>query len=148
MRFVSRAEAKPLRKIGARSSTCPFTEITFSLINSHSNSDNMVVIPKDITLLATGQLFASDECGHLWTAKLDILKRAKTPHYFEIKVQFIADLLGTSTALTVDPNGSLYYYLPRDGALVRWNSRFDANYELLTQEMTHFGVSFVFSEHP
>lgn len=91
----------------------------------------MVVIPKDITLLETGQLFASDECGHLWTAKLDILKTDKAPRYYEIKVEFIADLLGTSTTLTIDPNGSLYYYLPRDGAVVRWNSRFVAKYDLL-----------------
>lgn len=91
----------------------------------------MVVIPKDIEiLLETGQLFASDECGHLWTAKLDVLKRAKAPHYYELRVEFIADLLGTSTALTIDPNGSLYYFLPRDGAVVRWNSRYDMNYEL------------------
>lgn len=85
----------------------------------------MVVIPKDIALLQSGKLFVSDECGHLWIAKLDLLKQAKAAHYYEIRVEFVADLLGTSTALSVDANGSLYYYLPRDGAVVRWNSRFD-----------------------
>lgn len=85
----------------------------------------MVVISKDIALLANGRLFASDECGHLWTTKLNLSKREKTPRYLQIRVEFVADLLGTSTALTSDPNGSLYYYLPRDGAVVRWNSRFD-----------------------
>lgn len=99
-------------------------------------TDNMVVVPKDIALLETGQLFASDECGHLWKAKLDIFRHAKTPHYYEIEVEFIADLLGTSTALTIDPNGSLYYYLPRDGAVLRWNSRFDIKYQSTTQRMT------------
>lgn len=86
----------------------------------------MVVIPKDIALqLENGKLFVSDACGHLWTAKLNSLKRVKIPHHFEIRVDFIDDLLGTSTALTVDPNGSLYYFLPRDGAVVRWNSKCD-----------------------
>lgn len=85
----------------------------------------MAVISKDIALTRSGQLFASDECGHLWIAKLDLLKQDSAPQYYEVRVEFIADLLGTSTALTVDPNGSLYYYLPRAGAVVRWNSRFD-----------------------
>lgn len=93
----------------------------------------MIVIAKDIVVLESGQLFASDECGHLWTAKLDLSKREKTPRYLEITVKFIDDLLGSSTSLTSDPDGSLYYYLPRDGAVVRWNSRFEMRLDFLTQ---------------
>ncbi|KAJ6645694.1 Major royal jelly protein 3, partial [Pseudolycoriella hygida] len=86
-------------------------------------SDGMVVIPKDIAILGTDKLYASDECGHLWTAEVDVHKWTKAKLFNEVRVEFIADLLGTSTALTIDPNGSLLYYLPRDGAVVRWNSR-------------------------
>lgn len=93
------------------------------MCSSNSTSENMAVIPKDIALLENGLLFASDECGHLWRAKLDLFTQTNY-NYYAIRAEFIADLLGTSTALTVDPNGSLYYYLPRDGAVVRWNSRF------------------------
>lgn len=88
----------------------------------------MIVIPKDIVILENA-LFASDDCGQLWTTKLDVLKRAKTSNYYEIRVELIADLLGTSTALSIDPNGALYYYLPRDGAVVRWNSKKPLNAE-------------------
>lgn len=84
----------------------------------------MVVQPKDIAILKN-ELFVSDDCGRLWIAVLDVLKRAKYPHYYAIRVQFIANLLGPSTQLTVDPNRALYYYLPSDGAVVRWNSKFD-----------------------
>lgn len=79
----------------------------------------MFVIPNEIAI-RENRLFVSDDCGHLWTAKLKRDKRAA--HYNELRVEFIADLLGASTSLTIDPKGALYYYLPRDGALVRWNS--------------------------
>ncbi|XP_037025083.1 major royal jelly protein 5 [Bradysia coprophila] len=90
--------------------------------------DNIIVQPKDIAILKN-ELFVSDECGHLWTAKLDVLNRVKYPHYYAIRVQFIADLLGPSTQLAIDPNGALYYYLPSDGALLRWNSKKPLNAE-------------------
>lgn len=102
-----------------------------------STSEGMAVIPKDIALLENGILFASDECGHLWTAKVDLFRQPTSHHYYEIDVEFIADLLGTSTALTVDPNGSLYYYLPRDGAVVRWNSRF-ALFVKINESLGHY----------
>lgn len=41
-----------------------------------------------------------------------------------IKATFVADLLGRcGDALAADPAGRLYYDLPRDGAVVRWDTR-------------------------
>lgn len=91
-----------------------------------------VLIPAEITLKNDKELFISDHSNGLWLA--DLTKTKSNPNKGEdsfVEVKYLGSLLGASTALTIptmidgDSSHYLYYYLPRDGAVVRWNFRYD-----------------------
>lgn len=90
-----------------------------------------VLIPSEITLKNDNELLIKDYSNGLWIANLNQIQRSLREEEFDLFVEviYLGTLLGTSTALTIptvgdeDNNHYLYYYLPRDGAVVRWNFR-------------------------
>lgn len=95
------------------------------------NGDYDVLIPAEITMKSDDELMISDHSNGLWFANLNKIKhniRNKDIELF-VEVKYLGSLLGSPKALTVPPiidddtNQYLYYYLPRDGAVVRWNFR-------------------------
>lgn len=102
-----------------------------SLIIPTRNGAYDVVIPAEITMKSDDELVIRDYSNGLWFANLNKIKhsiRNKDIELF-VEVEYLGSLLGASKALTVQPildddtNQYLYYYLPRDGAVVRWNFR-------------------------
>lgn len=103
----------------------------------NSTSHNRIVVPHNVEFLATGQLYVADRSDHLWlTPKLMTHFSAKAvgvrsqrqssspTAVVQVKATFVADLLGRcGDALAADPAGRLYYDMPRDGAVVRWDTR-------------------------
>lgn len=92
-----------------------------------------VLIPAEITMKNDNELIVSDNSNGLWLAELNKIKpntRNKETDFF-VEVKYLGPLLGASRALTIpiaidgESNHYLYYYLPRDGAIVRWNFRQD-----------------------
>lgn len=90
-----------------------------------------VLMPAEITMKGDNELVISDYSDGLWFAQLDKIKhniRNKDIELF-VEVSYLGSLLGTARALIVPPviddeiNQYLYYYVPRDGAVVRWNFR-------------------------
>lgn len=100
-----------------------------SLIIPTRNGDYDVLMAAEITMKSDDELVVSDYSNSLWFADLSKIKhsiRNKDIELF-VEVKYLGPLLGPSKALTVPPvidddtNQYLYYYLPRDGAVVRWN---------------------------
>lgn len=91
------------------------------------------LIAAEITLKNDHELLIKDYTNHLWVANLNDIQRSLHGDDGKIdlfvEVNYLGSLLGTATALTVPMVGDhdnqhyLYYYLPRDGAIVRWNFR-------------------------
>lgn len=102
-----------------------------SLIIPTKNGAYDVLIPAEISMKGDDELVISDYSNGLWFANLKKIRhniRNKDIELF-VEVKYLGSLLGASTALTIPPviddeiNQYLYYYLPRDGAVVRWNFR-------------------------
>lgn len=103
-----------------------------SLINKRNylNRSYDQLMAAEITLKDDHELLIKDYTNRLWLANLDDMQRSlrdddKIDLFIEVK--YLGSLLGSATALTVPMVGDqdnthyLYYYLPRDGAVVRWN---------------------------
>lgn len=90
-----------------------------------------VIIPAEITLTNDNELLIKDYANGLWLADLKQIQRSLREEDIDlfIEVKYLGSLLGASNALTTPTVGDeanqhyLYYYLPRDGAIVRWNFR-------------------------
>lgn len=87
----------------------------------------MIVVPIEITFRKINKMFVVDRTGFLWITddiNLDAtMMNNATEYYFQLNVKRLANLLGKAEALATDPKGDLYYYINRDGAIVRWNSQ-------------------------
>lgn len=98
-------------------------------IFSSDRYENTVVNPLQISFKRNKQLFIADEWGQLWTTQEDLLNQIQVNNNDNdldgnfVNVTFIENLLGPAESLCIDPKDSLYYYLPKDGAIVRWNSK-------------------------
>lgn len=105
------------------------------LVKSGKNGPNKYLIPHEITMKNKDELLISDRHNGLWLANLNLMRsiiekgRAKSSNYVVV-VKYLGSLLGSSTAITVPMindadsfNANLYYHLPRDGAILRWNFR-------------------------
>lgn len=95
------------------------------------NGSYDVLIPEEITMKTNDELIIKDYSNSLWLANLNNIKHSIQYKDIElfVEVKYLGSLLGISTALNVPPiidgdtNQYLYYYLPRDGAVVRWYFR-------------------------
>lgn len=102
-----------------------------SLIIPLSNGLHDVLIAAEITIKNNDELIIKDHSNGLWMAKLSKIKhsiKSKDVELF-VEVQFLGSLLGAAKAIAIpsttdDIDQYLYYYLPRDGAVVRWNFRY------------------------
>lgn len=101
------------------------------IIASRNGGAYEVLMPAEITMKGDNELVISDYSNGLWIAQLDKIKhniRNKDIELF-VEVNYLGSLLGTAKALIVPPviddeiNQYLYYYVPRDGAVLRWNFR-------------------------
>lgn len=116
--------------------------IQYSLLDNQPNKLSLIIktkkkhrydilIPAEITLNNDNELLIKDYTNGLWAANLNRIQRSLREEEIDlfVEVKYLGTLLGTSKALTVptvgdeDNNHYLYYYLPRDGAVVRWNFR-------------------------
>lgn len=90
------------------------------------------LMASEITLKNDHELLIKDYTNRLWLGNLNDVQRSlrvddKIDLFVEVK--YLGSLLGAAMALTVpiigdqDNTHYLYYYLPRDGAVVRWNFR-------------------------
>lgn len=91
-----------------------------------------VLIPVEITVKSKNELLITDQNNGLWSADVnEIDYDSRVIHKkidLYVKIKYLGSLLGASTAVTVTQNiGSyinskyLYYHLPRDGVILRWN---------------------------
>lgn len=108
-------------------------KLSFIIKTNRSRSRSYdCLIADEITLKNDHDLLIKDYANRLWLANLNDMQRSlrddgKIDLFVEVK--YLGSLLGTATALTVPMVGDqdnmhyLYYYLPRDGAIVRWNFR-------------------------
>lgn len=96
----------------------------------HRSYDQLVAA--EITLKNDHELLIKDYTNSLWLANLNDMQRSlrdddKIDLFVEVK--YLGSLLGAAAALSIPMFGDqdnihyLYYYLPRDGAVVRWNFR-------------------------
>lgn len=88
------------------------------------------LMASEITIKNDNELLIKDYTNGLWLANLNDMQRNRRDGNkidLFVTVKYLGSLLGTATALTVpmvgDQDHFLYYYLPRDGAIVRWNFR-------------------------
>lgn len=99
-----------------------YTKLTFNI---------RVVFPKDILIKHENHLIIVDTGNRLWLGNLNRIKsRQKNRLHKEISVNHLGTLLGLTDSIAVTTNNEsgnlinyIYYYLPKDGAIVRWNSR-------------------------
>lgn len=103
-----------------------------TLIIPSKNRPYNVLIPAEIAIKNDDELMISDHSNGLWMANLKNVRRnmmrgSKIELFAE--VTYLGSLLGNAKTLSIPPpidgdtNQYLYYYLPRDGAVVRWNVR-------------------------
>lgn len=100
-------------------------------MTKHLNRSYDVLMPAEITLKSDNELLIKDYTNGLWLADLKQIQRSLREDEIDlfVVVRYLGSLLGASTALTIPIVGDeesqhyLYYYLPRDGAVVRWNFR-------------------------
>lgn len=88
------------------------------------------VIPHQLTIRNNFELFISDKKNNLWNGNLSNINYNLSGKNYFIELIYLGQLLGKSTSLiasTVNDeyglNDYLYYFMPRDGAIVRWNFR-------------------------
>lgn len=94
-------------------------------------SSDIDIIPQSITIRNDETLLVSDAVNTLWTGNLTNIKIYGKHRHLGIVLRPLGSLLGVSKSLSVttnslssDPNNNyLYYYIPRDGAIVRWDFR-------------------------
>lgn len=95
------------------------------------------IVPYEIAMIGNEELLICDHFHKLWSA--DISQVQLSSHVkgaFSVKqnitipTKYLGSLLGLPKALTVplcidsdSINTYLYYYLPRDGVVLRWNYR-------------------------
>lgn len=101
--------------------------------NFNRNRSYDLLMASEITLRNDHELLIKDYTNSLWLGNLNDVQhslrsdRGKIDLFVEVK--YLGSLLGAATALTVpiisdqDNTHYLYYYLARDGAVVRWNFR-------------------------
>lgn len=98
------------------------------------------LIPAEIIIKNEKDLVVSDHSNGLWMANLNKIKpnqRSKDVELF-VEVIYLGSLLGSSRAITIPPifdvdtTQYLYYYIPRDGAVVRWNFRYGLHFAEIT----------------
>lgn len=96
------------------------------------------LIAAEITMKNDHELLIKDYSNRLWTANLNNMQRNRRRRSnaedqiddLFMEVKFLGSLLGTAIGTAVPMVGDqdnthyLYYYLPRDGAVVRWNFRY------------------------
>lgn len=106
-------------------------------VKSHKSKKSIIyniLLPVEITMKSENELIVTDSYNGLWLAHIDEIENDVTDRISQSKinlyvvVRYLGSLLGTSQALTVtQPTGEsmrhtyLYYHLPRDGAILRWN---------------------------
>lgn len=106
-------------------------KLSLIIMTKNMNRSYDVLVPAEITLKSDGELLIKDYTNGLWLADLKQIQRSLREDEIElfVVVKYLGPLLGASTALTIPTVGDeenqhyLYYYLPRDGAVVRWNFR-------------------------
>lgn len=87
----------------------------------------------DIVMKSDAELMVTDQENGLWLANtyditIHINEKDKRTD-LSVDMKYLGSLLGNAVALAIpilpdtDVNHYLYYYLPRDGAIVRWNQR-------------------------
>lgn len=102
---------------------------------SRKSSVYNILMATEITMKTADELLIMDCYSGLWSADLNEIQTAGD-HLVHLKidryvvVKYLGSLLGPSTALTVsqsidstNKDKYLYYHLPRDGAILRWNFR-------------------------
>lgn len=93
-----------------------------------------ILVAAEFTTKTKDELLIMDCHNGLWSAQLDDIRSAggREAHPtidLYIVAKYLGPLLGSSTALTVSQSTDaaankdtyLYYHLPRDGAVLRWN---------------------------
>lgn len=106
-------------------------KLSFVIKTKHINSSYDVLVASEMTLNNNSELMIKDMSNGLWLANLNQMKRSLNQREIDlfVEVTYLGPLLGAATSLTVPTIGDsdnthfLYYYLPRDGAIVRWNFR-------------------------
>lgn len=91
----------------------------------------VVIIPHQILIHNEHELLIVDTANRLWIGELTRLKPYKNrKNYKTLTITQLGTLLGytntlasTATSNTGIFNDYLYYFMPRDGAIVRWNFR-------------------------
>lgn len=100
--------------------------------NFHRTRSYDQLMASEITLKNDHELLIKDYTDAIWLGNLkDIQRSLRDDNKIDlfVEVKYVGSLLGAATALTVpiigdlDNTHYLYYYLPRDGAVVRWNFR-------------------------
>lgn len=102
-----------------------------SLIIKTKNLSSDVLVPAEITMKNNEELLIKDYSQGLWLANLTEIQQNSRSEGIDlfVDVKYLGSLLGVSMAMTVpiytdeNSNRYLYYYVPRDGAVVRWDSR-------------------------
>lgn len=89
----------------------------------------MIVVPRAIAFASSGSMYIADTSHHLWITPnaLQLASNqltSKGSNYLELPAVLVDDLMGAATALFVDPVDQLYYFIPRDGVVLRWNTRY------------------------
>lgn len=93
-------------------------------------SSAVEIIPQSITIRNDETLLVTDAVNILWAGNLTNVKVNRKQRHLGIVLHPLGALLGVSRSLSVPTNGLtdlnnnyLYYYIPRDGAIVRWDFR-------------------------
>lgn len=94
-------------------------------------SSAVEIIPQLITIRNDETLLVTDAVNTLWTGNLTTITVFGKQRHLGILIRPLGALLGISKSLSVPTNGLigdlnnnyLYYYIPRDGAIVRWDLR-------------------------
>lgn len=111
-------------------------KLYFMVPNMEKSSGNRIkskkpqlLTPNEITVKGDDEILISDTDDRLWMANLKQLKYSGRDLFVDVK--YVGHLLGASKALVVPriadaeiSSNYLYYYLPRDGAVLRWNLRY------------------------
>lgn len=93
-----------------------------------------ILIPQEMSMKTNNEILISDRYNCLWLANLNQIQSENRKHVkenidFFVEVKYLGTLLGSAKSLAV-PNSFdstdatqkyLYYHLPRDGAILRWN---------------------------
>lgn len=106
---------------------------TTKSLNTKKSITYNVLVPVAITMKSKNELLITDRNNGLWLADLSEIhyNASRIIHKkidLHVMIKYLGSLLGASTAVAVTQNiGSdinskyLYYHLPRDGVVLRWN---------------------------